>query len=97
MDNRQSGGSDNTYDPLQTSAGSSYIPFPIRLRSKHHTDRVNEYKEYEPSLNLTGITFSIKARAIPRFAKQNEISDNVFGYEKNEVPHTHHTIDLKDT
>ena len=42
-------------------------------------------------LNFSGISFPVKLVDIPKFEKQNEISDNVFGYEKSKVFPIHFT------
>jgi len=96
------------YRPLK---GSSYIPLPIKLRSKHAIiniknkdnkcfmwsvlaalypvqrdgERIWKYKDHVSTLNFSGISRSVKLVDIPKFEKQNEISVNVFGYEKSEV------------
>ncbi|CAG2215764.1 unnamed protein product [Mytilus edulis] len=96
------------YRPLK---GSSYIPLPIKLRSKHaivnvknkdskcfmwsilaalypakrDAERVWKYKEHTSSLNFDTIMFPVKLADIPKFEKQNEISINVFGFNKGEV------------
>ncbi|VDI38828.1 Hypothetical predicted protein [Mytilus galloprovincialis] len=95
------------YRPLK---GSSYIPLPIKLRSKHaiinvknkdskcfmwsilaalnpakrDAERVWKYKEHTSSLNFDTIMFPVKLADIPKFEKQNEISINVFGFNKGE-------------
>jgi hypothetical protein len=95
------------YRPLR---GSSYIPLPIKLRSKHaiinvknkdnkcfmwsvlaalhpgnhNSDRVREYQTYATKLNFDGISFPMRMADVPKFEKQNQISVNVFEYEKGE-------------
>ena len=96
------------YRPLK---GSSYIPLPIKLRSKHaiinvknkdkkcfmwyvlaalhpchqHSERISQYYDHKNSLNFDEISFPVKMEDIPKFEKQNDISINVFGYEKGDV------------
>ena len=96
------------YRPLR---GSSYIPLPIRLRSKRaiikvknkdnkcfmwsvlaalhlaqrDAERIWKYKDHVSTLNFSGIWFPVKLVDIPKFEKQNEISVNMFGYEKSGV------------
>ncbi|XP_071085832.1 uncharacterized protein [Haliotis cracherodii] len=96
------------YRPLR---GSSYLPLPIKLRSKYaiinvknrdkkcflwsvlaalhnvqnHAERIAKYKPYVGDLNFKGINFPVKLGDIPKFESQNEISINVFGYEKGQV------------
>ncbi|CAG2241237.1 unnamed protein product [Mytilus edulis] len=95
----------------RTLKGSSYIPLPIKLRSKHaiinvknkdskcfmwsilaelypakrDAERVWKYKEHTSSLKFDTIMFPVKLADIPKFEKQNEISINVFGFNKGEV------------
>jgi hypothetical protein len=47
-------------------------------------------------LNFSGISFPVKLVDIPKFEKQNEISDNVFGYEKSKVFPIHFTRNRYD-
>jgi len=94
------------YRPLK---GSSYIPLPIKLRSKHaiiniknkdnkcfmwsvlaalypvqrNGERVWKYKGHVSDLNFKDLSFPVKMDDIPKFEKQNDMSINIFGYEKN--------------
>ncbi|XP_071152225.1 uncharacterized protein [Mytilus edulis] len=96
------------YRPLK---GSSYIPLPIKLRSKHAIvnvknkdskcfmwsilaamypakrdgERVWKYKEHTSGLNFENILFPVKLTDIPKFEMQNEISINVFGFNKGDI------------
>jgi hypothetical protein len=96
------------YRPLK---GSSYIPLPIKLRSKHaiiniknkdnkccmwsvlaalypvqrNGERVWKYKGHVSDLNFKDISFPVKMDNIPKFEKQNDMSINIFGYEKNSI------------
>ena len=96
------------YRPLR---GSSYIPLPIKLRTKRaiinvknkdnkcfmwsvlaalyppqrDAERIWKYKNHITSLKFSGIPYPVKMVDIPKFEKQNNISVNVFGFEKNEV------------
>jgi hypothetical protein len=107
------------YRPLRCS---SYIPLPIRLRSKRaiinvknkdnkcfmwsvlaalhlaqrDAERTWKYKDHVSTLNFSGISFPVKLVDIPKFEKQNEISVNVFGYEKSEVFPIHVTRNRYD-
>ena len=51
-----------------------------------HTCRVSNYEKHEHSLNVTGISYPVKQTDIPKFEKQNEISINLFGFEKELFP-----------
>ena len=48
-------------------------------------NRVTKYIPYEAELNMEGIEYPVKIKDIERFEKQNDISVNVFGYEKKKV------------
>lgn len=50
-----------------------------------HSDRISKYKDYVKELKFRNITFPVKMKDILVFEKQNEISVNVFGYEKEEI------------
>ena len=49
-------------------------------------DRVSHYENHEDSLKMTGISYPVKQTDIPKFEKQNEISINLFGFEKEVFP-----------
>jgi hypothetical protein len=53
-------------------------------------------KDHVSTLNFSGISFAVKLVDIPKFEKQNEISVNVFGYEKSEVFPIHITRNRYD-
>jgi len=45
---------------------------------KYHAERVSNYVDYENSLNLTGLTFPLAVKDVPKFEKQNpSISVNI--------------------
>ena len=107
------------YRPLK---GSSYIPLPIKLRSKHaiinvknkdnkcfmwsvlaalyptkrDAERIWKYKENVSTLNFKDISFPVKMADVPKFERQNGISIDVFGYERNEVIPIHITKERFD-
>ena len=56
-----------------------------------HSERICKYRDYSNELNFDGISFPVKMADIPKFEKQNEISVNVFGYEKYEIFPVHIT------
>ncbi|XP_041351368.1 uncharacterized protein LOC121370296 [Gigantopelta aegis] len=58
---------------------------------KQHAERVAKYAQYVNQLDTTGISFPVKLVDIPRFERQNNISINVFGYEKGDVYPLHVT------
>ena len=45
-----------------------------------HRTRVNNYKEYENSLDMSGIQYPVELKDIPKFTRQNNISVSVFGW-----------------
>ncbi|KAK3103044.1 hypothetical protein FSP39_016008 [Pinctada imbricata] len=59
----------------------------------HHANpnRVSNYVNYIDELEFTGITFPVKIDEIPKFEKRNDISVNVFGYEKGDIYPLHLT------
>ena len=104
------------YQPLK---GSSFIPLPIKLRTKHaivnvqntdkkcflwsvlaalypvknHSNRVTKYLEHQNAIDMTGLSYPMKVSNVPKFERQNQISVNVFGYEKGEVIPIHITTE----
>ena len=48
-------------------------------------ERIWKYKNYITSLKFNGTPYAVTMADIPKFEKQNNISVNVFGFEKNEV------------
>jgi hypothetical protein len=62
----------------------------------HNSDRVREYQTYATELNFDGISFPMRMADIPKFEKQNQISVNVFGYEKGDVFPIHITTHRYD-
>ena len=48
--------------------------------------RVNQYRQYEHELDLSGIQTPIKLGQIPKFERQNNISICVYGYEDEVYP-----------
>ena len=53
--------------------------------SDRHSARVSKYTEHVGELSFKGMTFPIKPSDIPRFEEMNNISVNLFGYEKGEL------------
>ncbi|XP_061191773.1 uncharacterized protein LOC133200019 [Saccostrea echinata] len=56
-----------------------------------HPARVSNYTKYEYELNTEGLDFPLPLSQINRFEKKNNISVNVFGFEKNEISPLHIT------
>ncbi|MES9885136.1 MAG: C2H2-type zinc finger protein [Sedimenticola sp.] len=52
--------------------------------ARHNPQRVNNYKRYETNINMTGINLPVSAcdKTFRKFENQNNISINVFGFEK---------------
>ena len=50
-----------------------------------HPSRVANYVQYERDLNTEEMDFPVSLSQIGRFEKKNNISVNVFGFEKNEI------------
>ena len=50
---------------------------------KNNPQRVSVYKQYENTVDFTGIEFPVSIKDIPKIEKMNNISINVFGYETN--------------
>ena len=50
---------------------------------KNNPQRVSIYKQYENTVDFTGIEFPVSIKDIPKIEKMNNISINVFGYEIN--------------
>ena len=50
---------------------------------KNNPQRVSVYKQYENTVDFTGIEFPVEIKDIPKIEKLNNISINVFGYETN--------------
>ena len=48
---------------------------------KNNPQRVSNYKQYENTVDFTGINFPISIKDIPKIEKMNNITINVFGYE----------------
>lgn len=46
--------------------------------------RVTKYADHTDKLDFTDIPFPVKVTDIPKFEKRNNISINVFGYERSE-------------
>lgn len=59
--------------------------------STHHVERVSKYVKYADELDFTGIDFPMQLKNISRFENQNDITVNVFGYEKGSVYPLHLT------
>jgi len=58
---------------------------------RRNGERVWKYKGNISDLNFKDISFSVKMDDIPKFEKQNDVSINIFGYEKNEIFPVHIT------
>ena len=54
--------------------------------SERNPDCVSHYEKYEDSLNMTGISYPVRQTDIPKFEEQNDISINLFGFEKELFP-----------
>ena len=52
---------------------------------KDNPNRVSKYKDYESTLDWSGILFPTPLTDVPKFEKKNNISVNVFGFENGEV------------
>ena len=50
---------------------------------KNNPQRVSIYKQYENTVDFTGIEFPVSIKDISKIEKMNNISINVFGYETN--------------
>jgi hypothetical protein len=48
-------------------------------------ERVWKCKGHDSDLNFKDISIPVKMDDIPKFEKQNDMSINIFGYEKNEI------------
>lgn len=59
--------------------------------STHHVERVSKYVKHADELDFTGIDFPMQLKNISRFENQNDITVNVFGYEKGSVYPLHLT------
>ena len=69
--------------------------------TNHNPQRVNNYSQYQDELNMTGITFPASLRDIAQIERQNNLSINVYGIEKEIVfplaissSQSNHHIDL---
>lgn len=51
---------------------------------KKNPNRVSHYKKYETELKMTGISYPVKVKQIPKFELQNNVSVNVIGFEDND-------------
>jgi hypothetical protein len=47
-----------------------------------HPERVSHYRQYENELSMNDINYPVSLGKLEKFEKQNNISINVFGYEK---------------
>nr|XP_034322790.1 uncharacterized protein LOC117688689 [Crassostrea gigas] len=57
----------------------------------NHPERVVNYVQHIEKLDFSGISFPVRVGDIPKFEKRNDISINVFGYEKRELYPLHLT------
>ena len=51
---------------------------------RDHPERVANYHQYEAELNIKGISFPTPLKDIKRIETQNDLSINVFGYDREE-------------
>lgn len=51
---------------------------------KKNPNRVSHYQKYETELKMSGISYPVKIKQIPKFESQNNVSVNVIGFENNE-------------
>ena len=62
-----------------------------------HANRVDKYRQYADELNMDGVEFPTPIKDIKRIEAQNNISINVFGYDRKEkVYPVHLTKDFND-
>lgn len=59
--------------------------------SIHHVERVSKYVKYADELDFTGLDFPMQLKNISIYENQNDITVNVFGYEKGSVYPLHLT------
>ena len=64
--------------------------------AQRDAERIWKYKDLVSTLNFSGISLPVKLVDIPIFEKQNEISVNVFGYERSKVFPIHVTRNKYD-
>jgi hypothetical protein len=57
----------------------------------HHVHRVSNYIPHADKLDFTGIDFPVQMKDISKFENQNDITVNVFGYEKGNIYPIHLT------
>ena len=57
--------------------------YPVQRDGK----RVWKCKGHDSDLNFKDISIPVKMDDISKFEKQNDMSINIFGYEKNEIFH----------
>ncbi|XP_031789251.1 uncharacterized protein LOC107981634 [Nasonia vitripennis] len=56
------------------------------VKHANHSNRLNNYIQYENILNMEGIELPVLLKSIPRFEKQNNaISINVFGLDNKDI------------
>lgn len=53
---------------------------------KKHPERMTNYKRYERTIDCDMITFPVKITQLPRFEQSNNLSINIFGFEKRPFP-----------
>jgi len=62
------------------------------IQGQHNNpNRVGNYTSYQDELDLTNIPFPVRVADVPKFEKKNDISVNVFGYERQEIYPIHLT------
>ena len=55
------------------------------VQRRNHPYRVSKYQEYEHELNMPRIQYPLDIKDIGKFEHQNNISNNVFGYEDKKI------------
>jgi methyl coenzyme M reductase subunit C-like uncharacterized protein (methanogenesis marker protein 7) len=54
--------------------------------SLKHPECILSYAQYDVDFDISDLTFPVRICDIPKFERRNNISVNVFGYEKNLYP-----------
>ena len=54
------------------------------IDSKLHAARVTNYLSYKHEINVNGVSFPTPLKDVGKLERQNDISINVFGYDKEE-------------
>ena len=56
----------------------------MQLTSDSHPERVKNYLPLEHEINVKGVSFPTPLKDIGKLERQNDISINVFGYDKTD-------------